>query len=184
MEASLIASGRGHRVTLYEKSDALGGLLKTTSHVSFKWPQKDFKDYLVRQVGKAGIHVILNTEATAELLGKKGYDVVLAAVGSEPIVPSIPGVDGTNVVFAKDVYGNEDKLSEKVVVIGGGEVGVETGMHLAEKGHPVTVIEMREMLAPDATPIHFYTMFRDAWEKIPNFSSVLRGRCTAIGPHG
>jgi 2,4-dienoyl-CoA reductase-like NADH-dependent reductase (Old Yellow Enzyme family)/thioredoxin reductase len=180
MEAALIAAGRGHRVTLYEKSDVLGGLLKTTDTVSFKWPQKDFKDYLIRQVAKANISVVLNTEATPELLTEKEYDVVLAAVGSEPIVPPIPGIDGKNVVFAKDVYGNEDKLAEKVVIIGGGEVGVETGMHLAEKGHDVTVLEMRDMLAPDSTPIHFYTMFREAWEKLPNFRSILQARCTAI----
>ena len=67
-------------------------------------------------------------------------------------VPPIPGVDGKNVVFAQDVYGNEDALAEKVVVIGGGEVGVETGMHLAEKGHKVTLLEMLDMLAPNAPP--------------------------------
>ena len=181
MEAALIAAGRGHQVTLYEKSDALGGLLKTTDNVSFKWPQRDFKNYLVRQIGKANVKVRLNTEATPEMLKKEKYDAVLVAVGSEPIVPRIPGVDGKNVVFAKDVYGNEDALAEKVVVIGGGEVGVETGMHLAEKGHKVTLLEMLDMLAPNAPPIHFYSMFKEAWEKLPNFKYILKARCTSIG---
>ena len=66
MKAALVAAGRGHKVTLYEKSDALGGLLKTTNNVSFKWPQRAFKDYLVRQIAKANVKVLLNTEATAE----------------------------------------------------------------------------------------------------------------------
>jgi NADPH-dependent 2,4-dienoyl-CoA reductase/sulfur reductase-like enzyme len=181
MEAALIAAGRGHQVTLYEKSDALGGLLKTTNNVSFKWPQRDFKNYLVRQIEKSNVKVCLNTEATAEMLQEEEYDAVLAAVGSEPIVPRIPGVDGKNVVFAKDVFGNEDALAENVVIIGGGEVGVETGMHLAEKGHKVTVLEMLDMLAPDAVPIHYYSMFKEAWEKLKNFKYILRARCNGIG---
>jgi 2,4-dienoyl-CoA reductase-like NADH-dependent reductase (Old Yellow Enzyme family)/thioredoxin reductase len=180
MEAALIADGRGHQVTLYEKSDALGGLLRTADYVSFKWPLKEFKDYLIRQIEKSSVKVCLNTEATPEMLKGEEYDVILAAVGSEPIVPRIPGVDGKNVVSAVDVYGNEDSLAENVVVIGGGEVGVETGMHLAEKGHKVTVLEMLNMLAPDTTPIHYYSMFKEAWEKLANFRYILKARCTGI----
>ena len=180
MEAALIAVSRGHQVTLYEKSDALGGLIKTADKVSFKWPLKEFKDYIIRQIGRSDVKVHLNTEVTPEMLKKEEYDEVLAAVGSEPIVPPIPGVDSENVVFAKDVYGNEDALAENVVIIGGGEIGVETGMHLAEKGHRVTVLEMLNMLAPDATPIHYYTMFREAWEKLENFKYNLNARCNCI----
>jgi 2,4-dienoyl-CoA reductase-like NADH-dependent reductase (Old Yellow Enzyme family)/thioredoxin reductase len=181
MEASLVAASRGHEVVLYEKSDALGGLLNTSDTVSFKWPQREFRDYLVRQVGKANIKVLLNTEATPEMLEKEEYDVVLVAAGAEPIIPRIPGADGKNVMYAPEVYGNEDNLAKKVVVIGGGEIGVETGMHLAEKGHDVTLLEMLDMLAPDAPPVHFYSMFQEAWEKLPNFKYILQARCTGIG---
>jgi thioredoxin reductase len=181
MEAALIAIGRGHEVVLYEKSDALGGLLKTADNVSFKWPQRDFKDYLIRQIKKSKVRVCLNTEATPQMLGEEGYDAVLVAVGAEPIVPRIPGVDGANVVFAQDVYGNEDALAKNVVVIGGGEVGVETGMHLAERGHKVTLLEMRDRLAPDAVPVHYYSLFQEAWEKLDNFKYILQARCNDIG---
>jgi 2,4-dienoyl-CoA reductase-like NADH-dependent reductase (Old Yellow Enzyme family)/thioredoxin reductase len=181
IKAALVAAGRGHQVTLYEKSDALGGLLKTTDNVSFKWPQRDFKDYLARQIAKANVKVFLNTAATPEMLKKEKYDAVIVAVGSEPIIPQIPGVDGKNVVFAQDVYGNEDALAEKVVIIGGGEIGVETGIHLAEKGHKVTLLEMLDKLAPDAPPLHFYSMFEEAWEAQPNFKYILNARCTSIG---
>ncbi len=181
MEAALIAAGRGHQVTLYEKSGAMGGLLKTADNVSFKWPLRDFKNYLVRQIAKSSAKVCLNTEATPEMLKEEKYDAVLAAVGSEPVVPRIPGADGQNVVFAKDVYGNEDALAENVVIIGGGEVGVETGMHLAEKGRRVTVLEMTNMLARDAVPIHYYSMFKEAWEKLENFKYILQARCNGIG---
>jgi len=180
MEAALTAANRGHDVTLYEKSDKLGGLFKTIENVSFKWPHRDFKNYLVRQIEKANIDVRLNTEVTPEMLESEEYDAILVALGAEPVVPNIPGVDGKNVVYAVDVFGNEDKLAENVVVIGGGEVGVETGMHLAEKGHKVTVLEMTDMLAREAVPIHFYTMFRDAWEKLENFTGIVNARCSGI----
>jgi NADPH-dependent 2,4-dienoyl-CoA reductase/sulfur reductase-like enzyme len=78
------------------------------------------------------------------------------------------------------VYGNEDSLGGNVVVIGGGETGVETGMHLAENGHRVTVIEMGEMLVPKATPAHYYIVFKESWEKLANFSSIINARVTGI----
>jgi len=181
MKAAVLAAGRGHRVTLYEKSDALGGLLKTAHNVSFKWPLRDFTSYLVSQIGKAGVDVHLNLEATADVLKKESYDAVLVAVGSMPILPPIPGADGKNVVFAENIFGNEDSLAEEVVIVGGGEVGIETGMHLAEKGHRVALLEMGERLAPNAPPAHFYNMFRDAWEGQPNLRCLAKARCTGIG---
>ena len=84
-------------------------------------------------------------------------------------------------VFAQDVYGHEDALAEEVVIVGGGEVGIKTGMHLAEKGHRVTLLEMGEKLAPNAPPAHFYNMFRDAWERQPNLRCIVKARCTSIG---
>jgi len=185
MEAALIAAARGHNVTLYEQSGYLGGLLRTAEGVSFKWPVRNFTAWIVRQVEKANIKVCLSTRATAEELRRENYDVVLAAVGSTPVVPSIPGVDGSSVVNAVDVYGNEDSLAQKVVVIGGGEVGVETGLHLAEKGHDVTVLEMLDALAPDATPaLHYRDLLLEALDEQTRFEYILNARCTAISPEG
>jgi NADPH-dependent 2,4-dienoyl-CoA reductase/sulfur reductase-like enzyme len=184
MEAALISAGRGHDVTLYEKDDVLGGQLNYSEIVSFKWPLRDFKNYLVRQINKSSVKVLLNTEATGEMLDKERYDVVLAALGSEPIVPPIPGVDGKNVFYAVDVYGKENLLADDIVVIGGGEVGVETGMHLAEKGYKVTLLEMQARLAPEATPVHYYSMFMEAVNKQKNFRYILNARCTGINKNG
>jgi NADPH-dependent 2,4-dienoyl-CoA reductase/sulfur reductase-like enzyme len=184
MEAALIASDRGHQITLYEKSDSLGGLLNTSDNVSFKWPLKKFKNYLIRQIEKSNVAVCLNTEPNVDDLKKEHFDVVLAAVGSKPIIPNIPGVSGNNVISVVDVFGKENNLKENIAVIGGGEVGVETGMHLAEKGHKVTVLEMKDMLASDAAPYHFRSMLAESWEKLQNFSYILNARCNAITDHG
>lgn len=184
MEAAIIASQRGHEVTLYEKAGSLGGLLKDYENISFKWPHKDFKNYLVRQIAKAGVKVCLNTEADPKMIKEEEYDAIIAAIGAEPIVPDIPGITGKNVVFAIDVFGREDSLAKDVVVIGGGQTGVETGMHLAEKGHNITVLEMANMLVRDTMPLFFYTMFRETWEKLPNFKGIVDTRCNSVTKDG
>jgi len=179
MEAALVAASRGHNVTLYEKSDSLGGLLKISDNVSFKWTLRDFKNYMKRQIAKSGIKVCLNTEATPDMLKAEGYDVILAALGSKPIVPDIPGVDSKNVVLAQDVYTKESTFAKEVVIIGGGEVGVETGIHLAEKGHQVTVIEMLNILARDAIAGSHHQLM-EAIGKSKNFKYILKARCNGI----
>jgi NADPH-dependent 2,4-dienoyl-CoA reductase/sulfur reductase-like enzyme len=181
MEAALIAASRGHSVTLYEKTGNLGGQLNCGDVPSFKWTLRNFKNYLIRQIEKSTVKVRLNNEANPDMLIKESYDAILVAVGAEPVIPPIPGADKGNVVFAPDVYGNEDSLAEDVVIIGGGEVGVETGMHLAQKGHTVTLLEMLDELAPECTPIHYRSLFIDAWEGQDGFSYILNARCTSIG---
>jgi len=140
MKAAIVAAERGHKVTLYEKSDTLGGQLRHTEYASFQWPLKDYRDYLIRQMKKNGIDVQLKTAATPEMIKAKKYDAVLVAVGAEPIIPNIPGVNGKNVHNVVDVYGNDKALGKNIVVIGGDQIGAETGMYLAENGHTVTVL--------------------------------------------
>ncbi len=101
------------------------------------------------------------------------YDVVIAAVGAQPVIPAIPGANGPTCHVATEAIMNSEKIGKNVVVIGGGEVGVETGMFLAQNGHTVTVIEMRDQLAADTTVMHYRSMFTDAWEAIPYFHYVL-----------
>ena len=82
-------------------------------------------------------------------------------------MPKIPGADGANVIIATDAIMNSEKIGRNVVIIGGGEVGVETGMFLAQQGREVTVVEMRDELAADTTFMHYRSMFQAAWEGHP-----------------
>jgi len=182
MEAALVAAKRGHTVTLFEKTDRLGGQLIPASVPRFKWPLRNYKDYLLRQMEKNAIDVRLNTEAKAELL--KDYDEIICCIGSEPIVPGIPGAKGKNVMTAIDAYGREPELGEKIVVIGGGEIGTETGLHLAERGHRVTVLEMRDRIAADAAPSMYRWAVVDLAEKLPNFEAVTEATVTEITETG
>ena len=172
MRTAIYLADRGHTVTIYEAEDKLGGAIKHADYVPFKWTLKDYKNYLIRQVEKRGIQVILNTRATPDMVEDK-YDAVIAAVGAQPVVPPIPGADGANVTVATDAIMHSEKIGDQVVIIGGGEVGVETGMFLAQQGKDVTVIEMRDELAADTTVMHYRSMFQAAWEEIPTFHYVL-----------
>ena len=179
MRTALYLADRGHKVTIYEKEDKLGGAIKHADYIPFKWTLKDYKNYLIRQVEKKGIHVVLNTAATPEMVEDR-YDAVIAAVGAQPVIPPIPGAKGENVTVATDAIMHSEKIGQNVVVIGGGEVGVETGMFLAQQGKNVTVIEMRDQLAADTTVMHYRSMFTDAWEAIPTFHYVLNATAKEI----
>ena len=179
MRTALYLADRGHKVTIYEKEAELGGAIKHADYIPFKWTLRDYKNYLIHQVHKKGIKVVLNTAATPEMVEDR-YDVVIAAVGAQPIVPRIPGADGANVTVATDAIMHKEKIGKNVVVIGGGEVGVDTGMFLAQNGHEVTVVEMRDELAADTTVMHYRSMFSAAWEAIPTFHYVLNATAKEI----
>lgn len=184
MKCAIDLCDRGHKVTLFEKESQLGGLIRHADYVDFKWTLKDFKDYLIRQVSKRDIDVRLNTEATRGMIQAEGFDRVIAALGSVPAKPPIKGVDGAHVITGVDSMLNVEQVGQRVVVIGGGEVGVEAGMNLAKTGRTVTVLEMRSRLAADSTIMHFRSMFKEYWESIPTFSGICGVKVTEIKGNG
>ncbi len=94
----------------------------------------------------------LNCAPTVDQLNREELIMSLPLSAPAPAMPPIPGIDGPNVISAVAAYDNMDKLGKRVVIVGGGEIGVETGMHLSENGHQVTVLEMTDTLAADCTP--------------------------------
>ncbi len=134
MSAALSAREKGHDVTLYEKADRLGGQL----HLAAAPPGREefaalAKD-LERQVTLSAVKVVLNTEVDETLIANEKPDAVILATGAVPIKPPIPGCDLPNVLQAWDVLRGKTATGRRVVVIGGGAVGVETALYLAEKG--------------------------------------------------
>jgi thioredoxin reductase len=179
MKAAILAAERGHKVTIYEKNDFLGGQLKYTDFASFKWPLKNFKEYLIRQVKKAGVEVLLNTRATPEMIKTKGYNVVMVAIGADPVIPDIPGANGSDVLAPIFVYGSKN-LGKTIAVIGGDQIGTETGIYLAQNGHKVTVLTTEKNLATDSNQIHYFGQLRTAWEALSNFSFITEVTATAV----
>ncbi len=177
MQAAVYLSDRGHRVTLFESRDHLGGQLNFADYAEFKRDLGRFKQYLITQVEKRDIDVRLNTKATPELLAAEKPDHVILALGAEPLVIPIPGVENT--VKAPEVFGNEDKLGQKIVIIGGGQVGAETGIHLSHKGKDVTILEMQSKIAPDAWFTYKWAMDIELNER-ENLHTIVNGRCSKI----
>lgn len=179
MRAALFAEERGHKVTLYEATTKLGGQLNLMDDMSFKWPLVQYREYLKAQIVKKDIQVKMNTRVTKEMLDHEGYDAVLLALGAQPKLPPIEGVETCYNIFT--VLGHEKELGHNCVVIGGSESGTEAGIYLAEHGHEVTVLTRGHMLAPDATPIHYHEMMDEYEEQFENFHSILFATATKVG---
>lgn len=134
MEAALTAASRGHRVTLWEKDARLGGQI----HYAAKPPGKQefltLVDYYKNELESAGAEVILNQEATAESVVRQNADVVILAAGARPMEAPFPVTAGHKLVSALDALGEIALIGNNVVVVGGGAVGCETAITIAEMG--------------------------------------------------
>ena len=151
MEAARVCALRGHSVTLYEKTDRLGGILKVASHHGFKQDLRGLMDYQVGQVQKMpDVKISINTEVTEEIIKREKPDVLFLATGSEPLTrANIQGLEQTTFVTAEDVYEGRIPTGSKAVVIGGGSVGCEVALYLADQHWRVTVLETLSSMAID-----------------------------------
>ena len=175
MKAACVAADRGHQVTLFEQSDRLGGMLHYAGYFSFKYPVKDYMNWLIRQVNKRPITVKLGTKAVPETVA--GYDAVLVAIGAEPLILPVPGVQEAKVAI--ETLGHEEKLGDSVILIGGGQVGCETALHYASLGKKVTVVEMQSELAPDASTTGRNELLTEI-EKEKNFITLTGAKCVSV----
>lgn len=152
--AAYTAARRGHQVILCEKEAQLGGILKSEQALPFKHEMYELTGTYEKFARNAGVEIRLNTEVTAEYAEQENADALIIAVGSQPIVPPIPGLDGDNVVVVNDYYQQKEKVTDKVVAFGGGLAGCECAIHLGMEGKEVHLVEMRNELAPDANVRH------------------------------
>lgn len=158
LEAARVAALRGHKVTLCEKEQKLGGQINIASVPPFMQEISQLIQYLSRQAQKAGVQVELGQEVTPELIDEKKPDVLVVATGATPLIPeALQGADKDHVVTAWEVLaGHEASLAGNVVIIGGGLVGCETADFLAQTtdnmgvaATHVTILEMQDRLALD-----------------------------------
>ncbi|HCX64835.1 MAG TPA: NADH:flavin oxidoreductase, partial [Eubacteriaceae bacterium] len=154
MEAALSAANRGHNVVLCEKNKVLGGALNAEKSVEFKKDLFGFTATKKLLLERAGVEIRLNTEVTKEYAEKQDIDVLIVAVGAEPIMPNIPGIKTEKVICGNDLSDDDTKIGDEVIVLGGGLVGCEASIHLAQEGKKVTIIEMRDDVAIDANARH------------------------------
>jgi 2-enoate reductase len=149
MEAALVSAKRGHEVTIWEKEKALGGNMVPSSVPDFKDDYRLLINYYNTQIGKSKATVELGKEATLELVEALKPDVVFIATGGKPRIPDIPGVDKPFVATAIDILLGKKKAGERVVMIGGGLVGCEVAVYLAQQGKKVAIVEIMDKVARD-----------------------------------
>ena len=154
LKAAITAAQRGHKVILCEKSDKVGGILKSEQAIPFKYEMYQLGLSFEKQAIEEGVEIRLNTMVTPEYVAAEKPDAVILAVGSTPIVPQIPGIEGDNVVVVNDYYLEKDKVQDTVVVLGGGLAGCECAVHLGMEGKKVHLVEMRDILAADCNIRH------------------------------
>ena len=147
LEAARVAALRGHDVTLFEKTTALGGQLNIACVPPRKEEMRRATQDLIHAVCNAGVHLCMGQTRTAEQLKDAGFEAVINAVGAHSAAPRIPGIDSVNVADAWKVLAGEQQVYGTVAVIGGGMVGCETAEYLAARGCKVAVIEMMDKIA-------------------------------------
>ena len=184
MMAAQTLRAMGHRVSLYEKSHQLGGLLNDATVASFKEYMRLYLQWDIRQTMKCGAEIHLDTEVTPELVEQVNPDAVIVASGSTYIHPNIPGIDHEKVKTVSDVENHRVPVGEQVVVCGGGIVGLECAVMLGMEGKKVTVIDQIpvEKFA-DGMPVFNHIELNHQLEK---YGVTLVGgqRITAFGEGG
>lgn len=179
--AAYTAARRGHEVILCEKEQELGGILRSEQALPFKQEMYQLAGTYELLARRAGVEIRTGVEVTPELVEAQAPDALIIAVGSSPLVPPIPGLDGENVVIVNNYYKEKEKVGDRVVVLGGGLAGCECALHLGMEGKEVHLVEMRPQLAPDANVRHRPLLLKE----IDKYVTVHTGcKALEVGPDG
>ena len=148
IQTALSSSRRGHNVKLFEKQMFIGGMMRLSMVPDFKYEFDTLIDYYEKEIYDSKIELKKGIEVTSELVKKISPDVLILAIGGEPVVPDIKGINNSNVYKAIDCLSGEIDIASgnKVTVIGGGEVGSETALWLKMMGNDVTIVEILDEL--------------------------------------
>lgn len=143
IQASIIASQRGHEVILYEKEESLGGQLRLASKAPFKEGMNEALRYLKHSIEKTNTKVILGKSVSLEEILSQKPDAVIIATGSRSCLPNIPGIDPSFVYDVKTVYERSSiELGTDIVILGGGDIGCETADLLSHDSRNITIVEL------------------------------------------
>ena len=152
IQAAITAAERGHRTVLFEAADHLGGTLRFAETDAVKGDISLLTRAMTVQLYRSGAEVRTKTAATAENIAAENPDAVILAVGGHANRLPIPGIEYA--LSPMEIYDAPKKIGKKVVMIGGGLVGTEAGLHLARIGHQVTIVEMQMRIAHESCYIY------------------------------
>lgn len=149
LEAAIILKERGHNPIVCEASNSLGGQFALAGEAPRKEEMKEAALSRGQQAINEGVEIKLNTPVTTELIDEIKPDEVIIAIGSAPMSLNIPGGNLPNVTNSHDILSGKANASGKVIVIGGGLVGLEVAEYLNGKAESITVVEMLDKVAKD-----------------------------------
>ena len=152
---------RGHQVTLVEKASELGGNFRIAAYPTGKGQLTEAIRSMIVKCQQAGVDLRCGVEAEEMLLRSLAPDAIILATGSTPLILPIPGLSDCGYVTAQDMLDGKAQMGKCVLVVGGGMVGCEAAEYLAERGHQVAVIEMKDVIAADVTPENRRYMFEN-----------------------
>lgn len=187
MEAARIAAKRGHNVVLFEKSNQLGGNVIPGSQPPFKHDDKQLIQWFSGEMTRNNIDVRMNTAATKESIEAEKPDSVIFATGSRPVQPAwLRGQEKDHVLVAEKMLMNPELITgERVIVVGGGLVGAEAALWMAQQGKSVTLIEASNDIigGPHGTCFANYQMLKEllVHEKVDVQTSTLLDHITDGG---
>ena len=142
LEAARVCTIRGHKVKIIEKGPKIGGAINIAAVPSFRKRMRKLVDWYQRQMDNLGIEIQLNTEVDEGTIKKEKPDALVIASGSESIMPDLPGIE--KAVIMDDVYLGKVEVGKRVVIIGAGRLGMDTGYWLAKQyGKEVTILARR-----------------------------------------
>jgi 2-enoate reductase len=142
LEAARVAALRGHRVTLWERESSLGGHLREASVPEFKKDLARYLDWAKREVAGLDLEVRTGIEVDADRIRAENPEVTIIATGSKPVIPKVPGLGKGKAVTAVDLLGGKEMPGKEILVLGGGLIGCETALWLAQQGKKVTIVEI------------------------------------------
>lgn len=150
--AAYIAALRGHDVTLFEKADQLGGNFRIAAYPPGKGDLTGAIRNMIVKCQLSGVEIKTNTEVTPELLKEFKPDAAILATGSTPLILPIKGLAECGYITAHNMLDGKAQIGPKALVVGGGMVGCEAAEFLAERGHQVAIIEMKDVIGADVVP--------------------------------
>ena len=147
LETAWVAAKRGHSVTVFDKANVPGGQIALGARPPYKQELLKAVQTYMRLGKKYGVTYNFGVEANLETV--KDFDEVVLATGGEPICPPFDGIEEAGAVQAIDVLAGKVVPGDRVIIIGGGQVGAETGEMLANQNRRVTIVEMKDAIAEE-----------------------------------
>ena len=178
LEAAVTLKRRGHHPIVCEASEHLGGQLVLAGAAPRKEEMKEAAIWMGEQAKREGVEIRLSTPITTELIEKESPQDVIIAIGAAPMKLTIPGADLPHVSNSHDVLEGKVPLDGKIVIIGGGLVGLEVAEYVEDKAEDITVVEMLDGVGKDLGDLRKITVMESIYSA--GIKTVTNAKCIEI----